>query len=535
VTNALYYGDNLDVLRESIASESVDLIYLDPPFNSNANYNVLFRSPAGAGSRAQIEAFEDTWHWGQEAEGAFDQVMRSGNTDAADLLRAMRSFLGEHDMMAYLVMMAVRLLELHRVLKPTGSLYLHCDPTASHYLKLLLDGIFGATNFRNDITWKRAHTVKGNFGQGARSFDRNTDSLLFYTKSNASTFHQIFAAYSEGYKAKHYRLVEEGTGRKYRLISMEGPGGAAKGNPRYEVMGVTRYWRYSEKSMAALIASGLVVQSSAGAVPQKKLYLDVGKGVPVQSLWDDIAELNSQAQERLGYPTQKPVALLERVIEASSNRGDVILDPFCGCGTTIHAAQKLGRRWLGIDVTHLAISLIERRLRDAFPDISFEVHGTPQDIDGARDLARRDKYQFQWWAVSLIDAQPYGGKKKGADGGIDDLIYFRSDAKTTERAIVSVKGGGVSVPMVRDLKGVLDRGKAPIGVFLTLEQPTRPMEKEAASAGFYTLGDRQYPKLQIITIEQALNGMKPAIPLVDTGAAFKRAVREASAKQGSLI
>jgi len=237
MSNALYYGDNLDVLRESIPSGSVDLIYLDPPFNSNANYNVLFRSPGGAGSQAQIEAFEDTWHWGQEAESAFDQVMRSGNTDAADLLRAMRSFLGEHDMMAYLVMMAVRLLELHRVLKPTGSLYLHCDPTASHYLKLLLDGIFGATNFRNDITWKRAHTVKGNFGQGARSFDRNTDSLLFYTRSNASSFHQVFAAYSENYKTKHYRLVEEGTGRKYRLISMEGPGGAAKGNPRYEVMG----------------------------------------------------------------------------------------------------------------------------------------------------------------------------------------------------------------------------------------------------------------------------------------------------------
>jgi len=286
--------------------------------------------------------------------------------------------------------------------------------------------------------------------------------------------------------------------------------------------------------MAALIASGQVVQSSASAVPQKKLYLDVGKGVPVQSLWDDIAELNSQAQERLGYPTQKPVALLERVIEASSNKGDVILDPFCGCGTTIHAAQKLGRQWIGIDVTHLAISLIERRLKDAFPGIAFEVHGTPQDLDGARDLAARDKYQFQWWAVSLIDAQPYGGKKKGADGGIDGLIYFRSDAKTTERAIVSVKGGGVSVPMVRDLKGVLDREKAPIGVFLTLEPPTRPMEREAASAGFYTLGERQYPRLQIITVEQALNGMKPAIPLVDTGAAFKRAVKE-QANQPNLL
>jgi adenine specific DNA methylase Mod len=481
MTNALYYGDNLDVLRESIASESVDLIYLDPPFNSNANYNVLFKSPGGVGSQAQIEAFEDTWHWSQEAESAFDQVMRSGNTNAADLLRAMRSFLRENDMMAYLAMMAIRLLELRRVLKPTGSLYLHCDPTASHYLKLLLDGIFGATNFRNDIVWKRAHTVKGNFGQGAKSFDRNIDSLLFYTKSDASTFNQVFGAYTEGYKSKHYSLIEERTGRRYQLISMEGPGGAAKGNPSYDVMGITRHWRYSKEKMAALIASDQVVQPSPGSVPRKKLYLDVGKGVPVQALWDDIAELNSQAAERLGYPTQKPVALLERVLGASSKEGDVVLDPFCGCGTTIRAAQKLGRRWVGIDVTHLAISLIERRLKDAFPGIVFEVHGTPQDIEGACDLAHRDKYQFQWWAVSLINAQPYGGKKKGADGGIDGLIYFRSDAKTTERAIVSVKGGGVSVPMVRDLKGVLDREKAPIGVFLTLEPPTRPMEKEAAS------------------------------------------------------
>jgi len=534
MSNALYYGDNLDVLRESIASESVDLVYLDPPFNSNANYNVLFRSPTGSGSQAQIEAFEDTWHWGQEAEGAFDLVMRSGNTDAADLLRSMRSFLGDNDMMAYLAMMAVRLLELHRALKPTGSLYLHCDPTASHYLKLLLDGIFGATNFRNDVTWKRAHTVKGNFGQGAKSFDRNTDSLLFYTRSDTSTFNQVFAAYTESYKAKHYHLVEDGSGRRYQLISMEGPGGAAKGNPSYEVMGVTRYWRYSEKKMMALIASGQVVQPSAGAVPRKKLYLDAGKGVPVQSLWEDIAELNSQAQERLGYPTQKPLALLERVIIASSNEGDVVLDPFCGCGTAIHAAQKLRRNWIGIDVTHLAIGLIERRLKDAFPGITFDVHGTPQDLDGARDLARRDKYQFQWWAVSLIDAQPFGGKRKGADGGIDGLIYFRSDARTTERAIVSVKGGGVSVPMVRDLKGVLDRERAPIGVFLTLEPPTRPMEKEAASAGFYMLGERQYPRLQIITVEQALAGAKPAIPLVDAGAAFKRAARENTSRQPKL-
>jgi len=299
-------------------------------------------------------------------------------------------------------------------------------------------------------------------------------------------------------------------------------------------MGVTRAWRYKESLMRELEGNGRIIQLKPGLVPQFKRYLDEGKGVPLQNIWSDMPGINNRSSEFLGYPTQKPVSLMERIIATSSNPGDTVLDPFCGCGTTIHAAQKLGRQWIGIDVTHLAISLIERRLKDAFPGIAFEVHGTPQDLDGARDLARRDKYQFQWWAVSLIDAQPYGGKKKGADGGIDGLIYFRSDAKTTERAVVSVKGGGVSVPMVRDLKGVLDREKAPIGVFLTLEQPTRPMEREAASAGFYMLGGRQYPKVQIITVEQALAGMKPAIPLVDTGAAFKRAARETSTTQAKF-
>ncbi len=533
MTNALYYGDNLDVLRDSIASESVDLIYLDPPFNSDANYNVLFRSPGGGGSQAQIEAFEDTWHWGQEAEGAVDQVMRSGNTNAADLLRAMRSFLGESNLMAYLAMLTVRLVELHRVLKPTGSFYLHCDPTASHYIKVVLDGILGRDRFKNEIIWQRSH-AHSDGKQGSHHYGRVSDTILFYTKGVTSTFNSQYVAYDQAYTDRDYRRLDP-DGRRYRLSDLSGPGGAENGNPVYQVMGITRAWRYKQERMNQLIADGLIVQTSPGAVPQQKRYLDKMPGVPLQNIWSDMPGINNRSAEFLGYPTQKPAALLERIVATSSNSGDVVLDPFCGCGTTIHAAQKLGRRWIGIDVTHLAISLIERRLKDAFPGIAFNVHGTPQDLDGARDLARRDKYQFQWWAVSLIDAQPFGGKKKGADGGIDGLIYFRSDAKTTERAIVSVKGGGVSVPMVRDLKGVLDREKAPIGVFLTLEPPTRPMEKEAASAGFYTLGERQYPKLQIITIEQALHGTKPAIPLIDTGAAFKRAAREKSNTQPTLL
>ena len=531
MSNALYYGDNLAVLRESIATESVDLVYLDPPFNSNANYNLLFKEASGSGSQAQIEAFEDTWHWGLEAESAFDQVMRSGNTNSAELLRSIRRFLGDNDMMAYLAMMSVRLLELHRVLKPTGSLYLHCDPTASHYLKILLDGVFGAERFVNEIVWKR-YGAHNDIGQGSRHFGRVQDTILFYSKTKDRTWNQLYTPQTKEYIAERFTYTDP-DGRRYTDTPLTGPGGAEKGNPVYEWNGHTRAWRISKTTMQAMHDAGALHYTRTGYV-RGKLYLDETKGVPVQSIWTDIAPLAGKMPERLDYPTQKPVALLERIVSASTNVGDVVLDPFCGCGTAVHASQKLGRTWVGIDVTHLAISLIERRLKDAFPGISFVVHGTPKDLDSARDLAFRDKYQFQWWATSLVEAQPFGGKKKGADGGIDGLIYFKSDARTTERAIVSVKGGAVSVPMVRDLKGVLDREKAPIGVFLTLLPPTRPMEAEAASAGFYELEGRKYPRLQIITIEQALHGAKPAIPHIDTGAAFKRAGREETSVQPTL-
>nr|WP_321984012.1 DNA methyltransferase [uncultured Lichenicoccus sp.] len=531
MTNSLYYGDNLDVLRESIATESVDLVYLDPPFNSQATYNLLFKSPAGTGSQAQIEAFDDTWHWGDEAEGAFDQVMRSRRTDIADMLRALRSFLGENDMMAYLTMMAVRLIELRRVLKQTGSLYLHCDPSASHYLKIILDSIFGTERFINEIVWKR-YGAHNDIGQGSKHFGRVQDTILFYSKSRERTWNQLYTPQTPEYIAERftYKNVD---GRRYTDTPLTGPGGAEKGNPVYEWNGHTRAWRVSKSTMQSMHDAGLLHYTRTGYV-RGMLFLDETKGVPVQSVWTDIGGLGGTTPERLHYPTQKPVALLERIISASTSPGDVVLDPFCGCGTAIHGAQKLERAWIGIDVTHLAISIIEKRL-SAFDGIRYHVFGTPSDLDGARDLAIRDKYQFQWWAVSLIDAQPYGGKRKGADGGIDGLIYFRSEDRKTERAVVSVKGGdNVGVPMIRDLKGVLEREKAPIGIFLTLTPPTRPMEKEASSAGYFTLGDRRYPRIQIITIEDALKGKKPAIPLVDSGAAYKKAPREAGEQQSFL-
>jgi site-specific DNA-methyltransferase (adenine-specific) len=287
--------------------------------------------------------------------------------------------------------------------------------------------------------------------------------------------------------------------------------------------------------MQQLHNEGMLVYSGTGYV-SKKLYLDASKGTPTQTVWSDISPLSGSMAERLGYPTQKPLALLERIISASSNEGAVVLDPFCGCGTAVHAAQKLGRQWIGIDITHLAISLIEKRLKDAFPGITFEVHGTPKDLASARDLAERDKYQFQWWAVSMVDALPFGGKKKGADGGIDGIIYFKPDGKRTEKALVSVKGGGnVSVNMIRDLHSAMEREKAPIGVFITAALPTRPMETEAAAVGRFEDGfGRTYPKLQIITLAELFQGKKPHIPFVDA-ASVKRAKREESGRQDRLI
>lgn len=366
MTNHLYYGDNLAVLRESIASESVDLVYLDPPFNSNANYNLLFKSSGGDGSQAQIEAFEDTWHWGHEAEDAFEEVIRSGNTSAADLLRAMRSFLGDNDMMAYLAMMAIRLIELRRALKPTGSLYLHCDPTASHYLKLLLDSIFGATNYRNEIVWKRK-AGRGETNNAAVRFGVSHDVILFYAKSPVAPFVRQYRPNDQRYIDSKF-THDDGDGRKYRLDNLTSP--SFRPNLIYEYKGYPppeKGWAVSPDTMAQMDAEGRVYfPKDKTKRLQRKRYLDQLEGETVDTLWDDISPINSQAQERLGYPTQKPLALLERIIASSCSEGGVVLDPFCGCGTAVHAAQKAARSWIGIDITHLAVSLIERRLKDAF-------------------------------------------------------------------------------------------------------------------------------------------------------------------------
>jgi len=532
MANKLFYGDNLTVLRESIPDDSVDLIYLDPPFNSNASYNVLFKAPSGEQSRAQIEAFDDTWHWNDTAERAFDEVLTGTNSDAAIMLKAMRSALGENDMMAYLAMMAVRLIELHRVLKPTGSLYLHCDPTASHYLKAILDAVFGARNFRTEISWRR-QSAHSDAKQGRKQYGNVRDIIFFYTKSDNWTWNWVYTPYSRKYIEDFYKYVEADTGRRYRLSDLTGPGGAAKGNPQYEVMGVTRYWRFSKDKMEKLIQEGRVVQTKPGAVPAQKRYLDEMPGVALQNDWNDVKP--ASGREFLGYPTQKPLALLERIVSASSNAGDVVLDPFCGCGTAVHAAEKLKRQWIGIDITHLAVALIERRLNDAFPGTAYEVFGVPKDAAGARDLADRDKHEFQKWIVATIGGQPYKGGKKGMDRGIDGYLHFRDAEKKPQFAIVSVKGGGTKSGDIRDLKGTMEREGAALGIFLTLNPATREMEKEAASAGLYETGGQKIPRIQILTAEQVIDNRRPQVPFGFTES-LKKAGRESdNGEQGALF
>ncbi len=389
--NTLFYGDNLDVLRQDIPTESVNLIYIDPPFNSNRSYNVLFGQKQGEAAQAQIEAFNDTWSWTQDSDRQYREMLAGGVPNrVADAIEAMRRLIGENDLLAYLVMMTPRLVELRRVLKPTGSIYLHCDPTASHYLKLIMDAIFGQSQFRNEIIWKRS-SAHNDARQGSQHYGRITDTILFYGNGRAGTWNTQYVPYDQSYVDGAYRHTDP-DGRRYRTGDLTGPGGAAKGNPFYEVLGVSRFWRYSKEKMDELIRTGRVVQSRPGTVPWYKRYLDEMPGVSVQSLWSDIQVINPRAVESLGYPTQKPRALLERIIKTSSNPGDVVLDPFCGCGTAIDAAQHLGRRWIGIDITYIAVYLTQKRLHARYTEkieSTFEVRGIPRDLSGIENTRSR--------------------------------------------------------------------------------------------------------------------------------------------------
>jgi len=532
--NTLFYGDNLIILREYITSESVDLIYLDPPFNSSRNYNVLFKDEKGIDSESQITAFEDTWHWNMAAEHTYTELLTEAPDHVAKMIESLRGFIGENQMMAYLVMMAARLVELHRVLKATGSLYLHCDPTASHYLKIILDVIFGPTSFRNEIVWQRTSAHNDPHRYGA-----NIDILLYNTKGSTWTWNQQYISHSSEYLTRFRQHDPDGRAWTDADITAKGLSG---GGYDYEYKGIRSLWRCPIETMEKLDAEGHLHFTKAGGIRLKR-YLDETPGVPLQALWNDISPINSQAAERLGYPTQKPLALLERIINTSSNPGDIVLDPFCGCGTAIAAAQKLGRKWIGIDITHLSIALQKYRMEAMFPGIKFKVVGEPKDIGAARQLATEDRYQFQWWALSLIRARPLGGEagsregKKGSDKGIDGVIAFIDDATgKAKRVLVQVKSGHVNSSHIRDLKGTLQRENAAIGVFITLEEPTRDMVTEAVSAGFYYSPgwNKNFPRIQILAIEQLLHDAEVQMP--PQFGTFKQAqrVQQPGAQQGDL-
>jgi site-specific DNA-methyltransferase (adenine-specific) len=519
VANRLFYGDNLEVLAK-LPSDSVDLVYLDPPFNSARNYNVIFAragdTPADVG--AQIQAFEDTWTWTQATEREFTDYVVGGVLPprAAEALTAFRTLVGENDALAYLVNMAPRLAELHRVLKPTGSLYLHCDPTMSHYLKILLDSIFDPRNMRNEIIWRRtgAHSSGNKFGPVH-------DVILYYSKSNKFTWNSPRTEYTEEYLARYYKY-DDGDGRLYWRNSLTAAGirKGSSGQPwrGFDVSATGQHWKFALETLEQLDAEGKIYWPPGGrGVPQIKRYRDELKGLAVTDIWDDIDRLNPKSAERLGYPTQKPVALLERIIEVSSNPGDVILDPFCGCGTSVDAAQKLGREWIGIDITYIAIDLIEKRLQHAYgTDIkdTYVVDGIPRDAGGAQALFERNPFDFERWAVSMVGGQP--NEKQVGDRGIDGIARFSLGDKTFGRVLVSVKGGKQLNPsMVRDLQGTLEQQRGEMGVLVTLAEPTRGMLDAVNHSGTYThpANGQTFPKIQIVTIADLLHGLRPSLPV----------------------
>ena len=552
--NTLFYGDNLDVLRRHVADASVDLVYLDPPFKSDQNYNVLFQEQDGSRSAAQIRAFKDTWQWDQAAAAAFEEVVEEGG-QVSLAMQAFRTVLVESDMLAYLSMMAPRLKEMRRVLKPTGSIYLHCDPTASHYLKMLMDAVFGPENFLNEVTWKRTHAHGG-----AKRYGPVHDVLLFYARSTDYHWIGTYTPYDEKYITSFFRFQDE-SGHRYRSTILTGTGTrkGSSGKPWRGIDPTTigRHWAVpgyirkllpkpdidtAQEALDQLDKIGRVLwPKKKGGTPSFKQYLDDMPGVPLQDVWTDISPISARAAERLGYPTQKPEALLERIIKASSNEGDTVLDPFCGCGTAIAVAQRLNRKWIGIDITHLAVTLMKHRLKTAFGEIGYRVIGEPATVADAAALAAENPYQFQWWALGLVNARPVE-QKKGADRGIDGRVFFHDEAESgkTKQIIISVKAGKTGPAHIRDLRGVVDREKAAMGLLITMEDPTAPMRKEAASAGFYecVAWNTKHPKIQILTVGELLKGKTLDAPPSRDIRTFKkapRARRKSVEKQRDLL
>ena len=549
--NILYYGDNLDVLRRDINDESVDLIYLDPPFNSNRAYNVLFHNAAGDESPAQIQAFGDTWRWSQETDEQLNYILGGGVPGTViDAITAMRGLLGQTDLMAYLVMMTTRLVELRRVLKDTGSLYLHCDPTASHYLKMILDAVFGPRNFRSEIVWRRSSA----HNKLSQQFGPIHDIILFYSKGDELQFHPGRTPYPNSYIEGRFRR-EDAHGR-FRSNELTGAGtrNGASGQPwrGFAPTPRGRHWAIpgslkellpndgkgmtsQEKldHLAGLPDSHIEMPADERGWPTYRQY--IGAGVLYQDIWayqpgtrgclwetdqgiDEDVKWLEAGEEKLGFDTQKPVGLLARIINSSSQEGDTVLDPFCGCGTTVDAAQLLRRRWVGIDITYIAIDLIQRRLASQYGnDASYRVDGIPTDIEGAQALFNANPFDFERWAVSLVDATP--NEKQVGDRGVDGRVRFHADERRIGKVIVSVKGGeAINPAMLRDLVGTVETERAEMGILLTMTEPTPGIVQAAARAGLYSsaLTGRSFPKIQVLTIQQLLAGVTPQMPTAIT-------------------
>jgi DNA modification methylase len=560
VVNALYFGDNLHVLRRYVSADSVDLIYLDPPFNSNASYSVLFKTPAGVRSRAQVDAFKDTWTWGLRAETALLEI-EERRPDIFAFLDSLIGFVGKTDMMAYVVMMSVRLIEMRRVLKPTGTLYLHCDPTAGHYLRIVLDCIFGSANFRSEIVWRRS----ASHNKLSKQYGPIHDTILFYSKSENFVFHPGHTPYTRSYMEKMFRQADARGRYRYNELTGQGIRMQESGRPwrGWDPTGRGRHWAIPaslrgeistanevmtlHQQLDLLYERGWIVFSPDGR-PVYKQY--AGSGVFYQDMWAyqpgtegifdaskeaidaDVKWLDSE-EERLGYPTQKPLGLLNRIISTSSNAGDLVLDPFCGCGTAVHAAQLLGRRWIGIDITHVAIQIIEDRLKAAFPGKIYEVKGRPTDPDGARELAKRDKYQFQFWAVSMVSGQPRGGEeRKGADHGIDGELFFKLGSKRNGRAVISVKGGkDVNPEKVRELIGTRVIHGADAAVLICVDEPTEEMKKAAVSDGVLDTEFGRFERCQIVSAERLFDRRPLDLPLILNQTAVADASRKSAVKK----
>lgn len=533
MTNKLYYGDNLEVLR-GFPDECVDLIYLDPPFNSNAGYNVLFKSASGAGADASIEAFDDTWTWGDSAKEALLDIAKGTNRPLQVMMDAMHSAIGENPLMAYLAMMAVRLVELQRVLRETGSLYLHCDPTASHYLKLVLDAVFGAENYQAEIIWRRT-----NSRSTSGKWPRLHDTILHYSRTPAAVFHQQ-TAHGEVAKTPH-TLITGKNGLKYNTFELTGAGQTKEGESGkpwrgFDPNAMGRHWGYSVSQLEEWAAGDLIHFPANGGFPRRRAeepFDPLNRMVTVGDVWGDIDRLNQTAKERLGYPTQKPRALLERIIAASSNPGDVVLDPFCGCGTAVDAAQKLGRQWIGIDITHVAIGMIENRMREGYEGIEFETIGVPKDLDSAIKLANDDKHQFQQWACWQVGGYPR--EKKGGDKGVDGWFNYLAESGKIETGVISVKGGeNLNPGMVRDLGRVMERDKHRFGLFITAAMPTKGVRDEIASHPLIETEFGRFPAMQVVTMAQFFHGPKPNLPpLISPVKKASRVETRASHQKGS--